>query len=624
MHISNITISKSPFFGEKFRIDLNSKLNCIMGGRGSGKTTILCLINWALSDDAELSREVLGLLKANLGSATLQILFTDNDGFTLQLTRSFGSPPAIKNQKGDLISIEELKRNLTIDFFPAGSIEKIGVNAKERLKIFDGYIEDEIEKVKSLININVSQLRQNEIEKKTSTKSLLKLKEDLNNYNDLFHEMSLAKAELASVETDAGLKESFESENLKQRQRTIEINFIDKAKDHISKISNEKLRLFTTMDQSKNVLQEAPSFQNKLVENLRFETLKSFSKIDTLVGQIEEIIKPLFRTVEDTVKELRAEHLVAEGKFSQLNQNIAKHRDLYQKINLLNQKETAQKLANENIKKSEEQLLVLDQQRVDLLKSLSDSISKRSELRRIKANEINSKLGGKVKILVKNSALNEPFQDIIRSIVSKNQMRITSVETKIFELSTPGELISFLKEDDPAGYASKLEIDKIRVTDLFKILKDSESTYDLEVCICEDSPNFFLAVEDNNKYESFKPTEQLSTGQRCTAVLPVIFAITKNPLLIDQPEDNLDNRYIANAIHDIIRSIKESRQLIFVTHNPNIPVISDAEYNMFLSYSEQQSKVLVEGTIANVRDQIIEFLEGGMEAFVKRKDFYGY
>jgi len=113
----------------------------------------------------------------------------------------------------------------------------------------------------------------------------------------------------------------------------------------------------------------------------------------------------------------------------------------------------------------------------------------------------------------------------------------------------------------------------------------------------------------------------LSTGQRCTTVLPIIFAVSKNPLIIDQPEDNLDNKYITQSIYKIVNAEKEKRQLIFITHNPNIPVLSNSEFNVFLDF-HKYSEVTAKGSVDNVKESILAVLEGGKEAFERRNKIY--
>jgi energy-coupling factor transporter ATP-binding protein EcfA2 len=116
----------------------------------------------------------------------------------------------------------------------------------------------------------------------------------------------------------------------------------------------------------------------------------------------------------------------------------------------------------------------------------------------------------------------------------------------------------------------------------------------------------------------------LSTGQRCTTVLPIVFAISNNPLIIDQPEDNLDNKYISDTIHKIIKQQKQDRQLIFITHNANIPVLSESEENIFLRYNDKKSSITDQGTVENVKESILNLLEGGEEAFKERMKLYNY
>ena len=97
-----------------------------------------------------------------------------------------------------------------------------------------------------------------------------------------------------------------------------------------------------------------------------------------------------------------------------------------------------------------------------------------------------------------------------------------------------------------------------------------------------------------------------------------------NPLLIDQPEDNLDNRFIYQTIVEGIRRVKGRRQLIFVTHNPNIPVLGDAENVVVLESDGRRARVVQQGSVDECQDKIVELLEGGEEAFKLRQTRYHY
>ena len=105
-------------------------------------------------------------------------------------------------------------------------------------------------------------------------------------------------------------------------------------------------------------------------------------------------------------------------------------------------------------------------------------------------------------------------------------------------------------------------------------------------------------------------------------VLPILLLDSENPLLVDQPEDNLDNRFIFGTIVDSIRKMKTRRQLIFTTHNPNIPVLGDAEGVFVLSSDGPSGKLVGAGSVDQCKSHIITLLEGGEDAFRMRGERY--
>jgi ABC-type dipeptide/oligopeptide/nickel transport system ATPase component len=124
-----------------------------------------------------------------------------------------------------------------------------------------------------------------------------------------------------------------------------------------------------------------------------------------------------------------------------------------------------------------------------------------------------------------------------------------------------------------------------------------------------------------------KPIEDLSPGQRCSALIPIILLESRSPLVIDQPEDNLDNKLVFDLVVDILRSLKERRQIIVATHNPNIPVSGDAEQIIALeTSSREECENVCQGSIDDeeIVDQIKAIMEGSEEAFRVRAEKYGY
>ena len=113
---------------------------------------------------------------------------------------------------------------------------------------------------------------------------------------------------------------------------------------------------------------------------------------------------------------------------------------------------------------------------------------------------------------------------------------------------------------------------------------------------------------------------QGSQGQRSAALLAFLLAFGNEPLVLDQPEDDLDNHLIYDLIVRQIRENKLRRQLIIVTHNPNIVVNGDAEMVHALDFHHGQCRVVECGALQekSVREEVCRVMEGGREAFSQR------
>ena len=118
----------------------------------------------------------------------------------------------------------------------------------------------------------------------------------------------------------------------------------------------------------------------------------------------------------------------------------------------------------------------------------------------------------------------------------------------------------------------------------------------------------------------FTPITQGSAGQRAAAMLAFLLAFGDEPLILDQPEDDLDNHLIYDLIVRQIRENKKRRQLIVVTHNPNIVVNGDAEMVHALDFLRGQCRVKKRGALQEkeLREEVCHIMEGGREAFSRR------
>ena len=136
-----------------------------------------------------------------------------------------------------------------------------------------------------------------------------------------------------------------------------------------------------------------------------------------------------------------------------------------------------------------------------------------------------------------------------------------------------------------------------------------------------------MGYQVQNKVEIYyhdKLLKQHSVGQRASALILFILTQENNDIImIDQPEDDLDNKVIYDEIIRAILKKKPDIQFIFATHNANIPVLGDAERVLVVNYNDTSIDVL-SGNIdlSDTHKQIVDIMEGGEDAFEKRQLIY--
>jgi len=147
------------------------------------------------------------------------------------------------------------------------------------------------------------------------------------------------------------------------------------------------------------------------------------------------------------------------------------------------------------------------------------------------------------------------------------------------------------------------------------LLKSSRDDHELYKWVFRD--HFSLSA---STYFRGTPMQKLSLGQKGTVLLKLLLSEGEYPLIIDQAEENLDNRFIYDELVAVLREAKNKRQIIIASNNPNLVVNSDAEQVIVARYKDGIVSYEV-GSIERLemRDAIMPILEGGRVAFKKRE-----
>lgn len=218
--------------------------------------------------------------------------------------------------------------------------------------------------------------------------------------------------------------------------------------------------------------------------------------------------------------------------------------------------------------------------------------------------------------------LNERYFEIercesIRRIASKRHPSISDIHGRLTQQVDDETLVEIY------------DVIKKRLTSDLTLFKDSIMQWYA-------SYDHFTIEFNANKRESvnqlqpnFKPITELSLGQKVVAILTFVFtygdhAGDNTPLVIDQPEDNLDNQYVYKTLVHSLRKIKNNRQVIIVTHSSTIVTNADAEQVIVMASDGVRGWIEKTGypSERTIITHIINFLEGGVESFRHKMDTY--
>jgi DNA repair ATPase RecN len=226
---------------------------------------------------------------------------------------------------------------------------------------------------------------------------------------------------------------------------------------------------------------------------------------------------------------------------------------------------------------------------------------------------------------------------VVRPIPSPNRRNIKSV----IENHVSGVRTQIMAAVDANGFSPRAFAAAVRggATELAKLgIRGAQTSNlmgageellrELEELSVGQAVEVLLDIAAGSGTRELRSLDELSKGQRATALLLLLLGASSAPLIIDQPEDDLDNRFVYDGIVQKLRQLKGSRQVIASTHNANVPVLGDAELIVALEGDGQRGWPIADGVgsldDAPIRAHAENLLEGGPAAFNARQHLYGF
>lgn len=292
---------------------------------------------------------------------------------------------------------------------------------------------------------------------------------------------------------------------------------------------------------------------------------------------------------------------------------------------------------------------------LDQLKEKYEEVhSQIKALRENTVHEINKDLEGCLTLKVEPKDIQGEFIDLLDNIIEnipnakKQNKRIASIISSIGKHIPPTEFVKLIVSERYAEIKDKAQIGELEAETFKEVEQGYVNVIDaiqkigryiiekgFTVNILELLEDDKIALAFNTAYfegdsnrRVMRSLHELSLGQKAVAILTLILkgatGAGNSPLIIDQPEDHLDNNFIYSNLVTSLRELKGKRQIILVTHNPNVVVASDSDQVICMASDGTQGWVEMSGSIdrKDVLENIINILEGGMAALMLRINKY--
>ncbi len=604
-------------------VHFSGNLNVLVGGRGTGKSTMIESMRYALGldplgEEARNAHE--GVIRHVLRSGTkvsLLVLSHKPSQRCYTFERSVPNPPIVKDEAGEVLTLSPRDVMPGVEVFGQHEISELTKSREKLTLLLDRFVERDptLSGRKAKLRLELERSRRRIVDVRREAKAL--------------DDRLAALPGLEETQTrfqEAGLEERLKEKSLLIREERVFANVAERLEPIRTLRSDlvEGLPLDTAFV-SQKALEGLPNAA--ILVEIEAILANLSTKLNATADQLAKLLAETDSALASTKARWTEKRKVIEDTYEKLLRELQKSKiDGAEFIRLRQQIEELRPLRDkkEALKSS---LAAHEAHRRKLLSEWEDI--KASEYREIQnaAKKVSRKLRDRVRADVTMAGNRDPLEQLLREVggnLSAALERLRSLE----QLSLPdfaqrcreGKEALMQHYGLPAGSAERL----------------AQADLDLVMRIEELDLPATTKIELNTAPDGDPPTwqtlEALSTGQKATAVLLLLLLESEAPLVVDQPEDDLDNRFITEGVVPIMRQEKGRRQFVFSTHNANIPVLGDAELILGLAASGEgrdgHAKIAREhmGSIDSkpVCELVEEILEGGKDAFEMRRSKYGF
>ena len=593
-------IQSASFVGGRLdgqTLHFSPNLNTMIGIRGSGKSTILEALRYALNQEPmEDPKYKRGLVEGALGSGGKIVLHVqDCHGKPYQIHRINREEPVVCDESGTVlpISVHSVLRNPL--YYGQKDLSQV---SNYEFKLLDKLVGERVQSVSDQfrdINARISEALQDYLDVLSAPEQR---KEQENILADVKHQMTIYQEK--GVDEKLKKQTACQSDQLKLKEVS------QTAKSTLSAIKKQAA-LWAAKDLSlgdhtsscnQDLLDEAAAILEKMGVCIA-KVAETAAEFDAGNQELTDVIQRL----GDRVKSQAEEFAAVKRELENVDIKPETYMHLHEKCQEALMQITVLQLKEQTKAAAEARLAQLFAERRALLLRITEAYQAEAD----KINSSQAELHIDITFMGHRDGFRDDMMQQLRgSKISQVQYQQISEEFEDY-----ADLISDWILRDGA------RIQKILKPALYIKLAErlAQEYLDLLQFRTEDSVQIL--------YHG-KPLKQHSMGQRASALILFILTQDENDvLIIDQPEDDLDTKVIYDELIQTIRKRKHDIQFIFATHNANIPVLGDSE-KVIAAFFEDDTIQTSQGNIdrQETQIQIVNIMEGGQEAFDRRKQIY--
>lgn len=624
--IRGVEVEGSGFLGG-IRLALSPELNTLIGGRGVGKSALLEAIRYGLGLDPYTTTEYReSLARHALGSGGKVTLYLDQvvgpeTRRRYRIERIYGEEPRVYELNPErpvpLTPVQLFADDEVPLFFGQKEIYAVTQEGNKRLRLLDQIIGRSAQEQQRALAKTEEDLRRN-------ARSLLDLAQRLEEKTDAEERLHRIEHELAIYQKQGVAEKLKQATQLSQDEVRLKQQriLLDEAAGEWARIATE---VDTPLQRAPGQAARAQSVQRLLVQDAA-----------QVLGALRESFASIIRTGDEAVSDARRRldeidvrwrdgRAPLDEEIRRVKQEIGESDLDLDNLERLTQEQTHLKGDVERLAALADQQRAAQSQREELLRALQEQRYQVFALRQNQAKIINERLKGRVRLDVSYKGQCEPFTERIASLLQDSGVRKRTIEeicSRDGDEVVAGPKIAAAVRRGVEGLQEEFGLSPGQAGQIHSWLTgDPTRLYEIELMMPEDQVQVYLKVDDEERELS-----RLSGGQQATAMLLLLLVQEKRPLFVDQPEEDLDNRFIYDDIVRILREQKGKRQFVFATHNANIPVTADAELIVALEAEAGHGYIAKQGGIdrPEVREAVKQIMEGGEQALRRRTEKYGW